>query len=263
MELFMKFLITTKKFLPALGLAFLLLLNIHSAQATSIINSSAVLTYTINSITSSGPGDLNGLEILDSYEILPHDPLYDIPDTLSIATISPYINTFSLASSLEAGSTGYFENAVIALNFLNNTDDTSYDIDVTLDYLLSADSSADVGTGFDQAETSVSLNWFNSDSSFSGADLTLSYANIAAQLGLVQTPGSSGVFSFTLAPRDVEVLFADVKIAGNLVATSVPEPSSMLLIAFALLALPGLNRIHNNQKLWLCLVPGLFLSRLL
>ncbi len=245
----MKFLTTTKKYLPVLGLTILLPLSIQTAQATSIINSSAVLTYTINSITPSGPGDLNGLEILNSYEILPHDPLYDIPDTLSIAYTSPYINTFSLISSLETGSADYFENAFIALNFLNNTDDTSYDIEVILDYLLSADSSADVGTGFDQAETYVLLNWFNSDSSFSGADLTLSYANIAAQLGLVQTPGSSGIFSFTLAPRDVEVLFADVKIAGNLVATTVPEPSSMLLIAAALLALPGLTRIRENNTI--------------
>lgn len=249
MKLFMNFLIIKKKLLPALGLAFLLPLSIQTAQATSIINSSAVLTYTINSITPSGPGDLNGLEILDSYEILPHDPLYDIPDTLSIAYTSPFINTFSLSSSLDVGSADYFENAIIALNFLNMTDDTSYDVEVTLDYLLSADSSADVGTGSDQAETFVLLNWFNSYSSFSGADLTLSYANIVAQLGLVQTSGSTGVFSFTLAPGDVEVLFADVIIAGNLVATSVPEPASMWLIAAALLALPGLTRIRENYTM--------------
>jgi len=227
-----------------MGLACLLLLSIQTAQASSTIDGAAILKYTINNINvSSGSGNLTGLDIRDWSEIFPRDSQSNIPDNLSITDVNRFNKTFSFNSTLNDGSAVYFENALLGLNFLNSTTDTSYDIQVTLDYLLSADSVAPIEAASDQADTSVLLSYFNSDSSFSGADFTASYANIAAQLRAVQTTGSSGVFSFHLVPGEAEVLFADVKITGNLVASPVPVPAAIWLFASTLLFLPGLNRI--------------------
>jgi hypothetical protein len=250
MKLFMKFLINKKKFLPALGVACLLPLSLQTAQASSTINSYVNLTYTINSIgNSSGTGDQSGLAIIDSYEISSHDPLFNTPDNLSITNGSTVNKTFSLSSTVEDGFATYSENASIGLNFLNTTSDTSYDVQVTLDYLLSADSAANVGTGSDYANTYVWLSYFSTDNNFSGSDGFIpSWSNPMEQLGILQINGSSGLFSFTLAPGGVEALFADVKISGNLQASvvPVPVPSAIWLFASALLALPGVNRIKSR-----------------
>ena len=248
----MKFLINQKKLLPVLGMACLMPFYMQTAQASSTINSFANLKYTINNISVlSGSGDQSGLEITDVFELAPSEsePIYG-SGTITVVpdNSSPFNKQFTLLSEIRDGAITYSENAWLGLSFLNTTSDTSYDVQVTLDYSLSADSNANVETVNDSAYTEVWLNYFNSDASFSGAAFTTSWSNPTEQLGNLQASGSSGIFRFTLDPDDVEILFADVKIAGNLNAsvTPVPVPGAIWLFASALLALPGLNRIKSR-----------------
>ncbi len=249
----MKLSINQRKLLPLLGIAFLIALPVQTVQAFSTVNSFANLTYTINNISVlSGNGGLSGLEIADVYELAPSESepisgsgsITVVPDNSSPCTTSPCNKQFTLLSDLQNGFISYSENAWIGMSFLNSTPDKSYDVQVTLDYSLSVDSNANTGTGSDSAYTEVLLNYFNSDASFSGTDFATSWANSSEQLGALQVYGSSGLFSFTLAPNDVEILFADVRISGNLSASvvPVPVPAAFWLFASALLGFFGVNR---------------------
>jgi hypothetical protein len=248
MELFMKLLINQKRLLPVLGIAFLMSLPVQTVQALSTVNSFANLAFTINNISVlSGSGDLSGLEIGDIFEMTPSEsePISGSgSNTVLPDNSGPYNKRFTLLSDLQNGFLNYSEDALIGLSFLNSTSDTSYAVQVTLDYSLSVDSNANTATESDSAYTEVMLNYFNSDASFSGTDFNTSWANSSEHIGALQVYGSSGLFSFTLAPDDVEVLFADVRISGTMNASvvPVPVPAAFWMFASALLGLFGVSR---------------------
>lgn len=244
----MKFFIELKKFLPAVGAVCSLFFFNQTAQASSSLNSTANLLYTIN-VIAQGPGSLTDLQITDSFEMAPSESEAILG--VGTFTVTPnnlglYNKQLTLVSNVQNGQAHLSETGWTGLNFLNNSSDTSYLIEATLDYGLSATTSVHVANG-DFADTDILLNYYNKNSSFSGTDWVFSYANISTQLGTVQKNGSSGLFSFTLAPGESEDIFADIKITGNLEVAPVPIPGAIWLFGSALMAIPGLKRFKSNK----------------
>jgi hypothetical protein len=244
MELLMKFLTQTKKLLPALTSACLLSCFVQSAYASSSINSFANLTYTINNITIQGSGSLDDLQITDSLVIAPSESeAFSSLGSFSFTPIdlSTTNKQVTLLSNLQDGFANLSEGAQIGLNFNNASLDTSYLVEISLGYQLSASSNSSPG-GSDFANTDVLLSYFNNDFSFSGSDLATSFANDSTQLGTVEQTGNSGIFSFTLTPGQTESLLSEVRITGNLEASPVPVPGAVWLFTSALMTLTGLKR---------------------
>ncbi|QPK63975.1 VPLPA-CTERM sorting domain-containing protein [Methylomonas sp. LL1] len=224
------------------------MLNVQAVQAASSFNSFAELTYTITGITNlSSPGvseEVLGSSLFagptfelavfpDSYVDVTGDGLASVgsPGNAGLQLGSAF--RFSTSGSVGNGQVDSSHLGWFSLDFANNTADT-YEINVKLDYLL------DAGVGGDFAHSSVSIDYFNNDYTFSG------YSSIEAgtlPLALTATQsGSSGIFSFTLAPNATELLYADVRITGNLAASPVPLPAAVWMFLAGLMGVLGLNK---------------------
>jgi hypothetical protein len=237
----MTFFTQTKKLLPALALMPCL---VQSAYASSSINSFAILTYAINNITIQGSGTLDDLQISDTLVVSPSES--EAIDGIGSYTFTPndistYTKQLTLLSNLQDGAANLSEGALVGLNFNNASVDTSYLVEVSLTYQLSASSASSPGAS-DFANTDILLSYFNNDFSFSGSDLATSFANDSAQLGTVEQNGGTGNFSFTLTPGQTEALLSEVRITGNLEASPVPVPGAVWLFASALMTFTGLQR---------------------
>jgi hypothetical protein len=243
MEFIMKFIINSKKILPVLGAICLLPLSSQNAFASSSISSIADLLFSVN-ITAQGPGSVNDLLISDSFEMLTpseSEPVSGIGTfTVTPNNLSAYQKQLTLVSDVQNGYANLSELGWIDLHFDNASADTSYDVEVSLAYDLTSYASANVAGG-DVADTDILLSFYNNDNSFSGEDYVSSYANLSSQLDTILQSGSSGVFSFTLAPGASETFFTDVKMTANLEASPVPIPAAIWLFGSALMAIPGLN----------------------
>jgi hypothetical protein len=241
----MKLIIHLKKSLPVLGAICLLTFNSQNTFASSSINSNADLLYTVN-VTPQEPGSLNDLLISDSFEMLApseSEPVSGIGNfTVTPNNLSTYHKQLTLVSDVQNGHANLSELGWIDLNFSNASLDTSYVVEVSLAYDLTSNSSANVAGG-DFADTDILLNYYNDDNSFSGEDNVSSYANLSSQLGTILQSGSSGVFSFTLAPGASETFYTDVKMTANLEAVSaVPIPGAIWLFGSGLLSFVGLKK---------------------
>lgn len=242
----MRFFIKPTKFVSIVPAVCLSVFFNQAAHASSSLNSTANLLFTIN-VTAQGTGSLSDLQIADSFEMAPSEsqPIVGV-GTFSVTpnNLSLYNKQLTLVSTVQNGQATLSETAWSGLNFFNNSADTSYLIEATLDYELSATTEANVSHG-DLADTDILFNYYNNDSSFSGTDWVFSYANSITQLGTVQQNGS-GFYSFTLAPGESEDIFADIKMTGNLEAATVPIPGAIWLFGSALLAMPSLKRFKSS-----------------
>jgi hypothetical protein len=248
MEFVMKLIINTIKFLLVLGTFCLFPLTSQMALASSSTSSIADLVFSVN-VTTAGSGSLDGLTISDSFEMLSpseSEPVSGI-GTYSITpnNIETYHKQLTLVSDVQSGYANLSELGWINLSFLNDTADTSYNIEISLAYDLTSSTSANVSAG-DFADTDIQLDFYNSDNSFAGWDNVFSYANISAQLATVLQSGNSGVLSFTLAPGATETFYTDVKMTANLEAAPVPIPAAVWLLGSGLLGLLGFQKQESR-----------------
>jgi hypothetical protein len=216
----------------------------HTALAASTFSSYGTVTYTVNSITNlSNPGDLSGLEILgyfeqasapDSYVATTGDGAVtaDNPTVGPISVGSSFSRTFALSGGVSDGTVSSSHLGWFSLDF-NNLGNDSYSIELALDYELSATASGQ------SADTDIFLDYFNSDSSFSG----FAFVN-ASVFGLdnATISDSSGPLVFTLGPNASEGLYADVRINGNLQASPVPLPAALWSFLAGLLTFSGMRK---------------------
>lgn len=248
---------TVKKchtFIPVLLALSPSLLWASSAQASSSFNSSAALSYTINSITNlDNPGSLLGLALTGSFE-LAAVPDYAValtgdgtvvgnnPGTGSLA-ITPisqgtaFSHPFAVSGSVGNGTVNTSQLGLFGLNF-ENTGSDHYEISLTLNYQLNS------GTDGQLAASSIDLDYFNETSSFVGFDHL--EASVFT-LGNAEIIGSSGQFNFTLTPGAAEALYADVRISGNLEASPVPLPASFWLLFAGLSGIISLGKGRRQQ----------------
>lgn len=196
--------------------------------ASSTYNSSATLTFTIQTIENlTHPGDLSGLEALASFEEAgaPTSFVFVTGDG-SVTSANPpagptplamgdtFSYTFSVSGAVNHGTVDASHTGWYGLSFTNTSTD-EYQVSVLLDYQLSANASGQ------SAASSVMLDYFNLDSSFSGNS---SVSASSAILPSDTVSGSSGLFQFVLQGSASEELLADVVVTGNLEASGTPVP---------------------------------------
>ncbi|MFM8330900.1 MAG: hypothetical protein ACKN9T_04370 [Candidatus Methylumidiphilus sp.] len=207
-------------------------LSLPAAQAASTFNSDATLTYTITGIS---PGDLAGLTILGSFQqagepdsqvalsgdgaVVANNPSFG-----PAAVTTTFSHSFAVSGSASDGAVQSSHLGNFSLSFSNASANT-YAIELSLAYVLNAH----VGGEF--ADSSVSLDYFNADSSFSGFDTIT--ANTADVTDATRNDGLA-LYSFTLAPNATQALLGDVAITGTLQATPVPVPVAAWLFGSAL-----------------------------
>lgn len=242
-----------QRFIPVLLALSPSLLWTSTAQASSSFNSGATLSYTINSITNlNNAGSLSGLALTESFELAADQNFLNVggdgaisgdnPSTgpmpitpISLGTV--FSHSFALGGNAGNGSVNASQLGRFGLSF-ENTGSDNYEISLTLNYQLNA------GVAGQLADSSVVLDYYNGDFSFSGYNL------IDASVFSLQNPeitGSSGIFNFTLAPGAAEALYADVKITGNLEASPVPLPASFWLLFAGLSAIVSTGKGARRQ----------------
>lgn len=228
----------------ALAAAGVLLAGAEAAQAASAFNGGATLTYTIDSIVNlDNPGAVAGLSVLGSFQQTVSDPYYvstsgdgavgaDNPAVGPVGVVGSFSKTFSVGGSVADGAAHSSHLGQFALAF-DNAGADSYAVQVTLGYQLEA------SAGGEYADSSVALDYFNADFSFSGND------RVDASVFDVPSPparSSSVVYAFTLPAGASQALAAEVVISGNAEASPVPVPAAVWLFASGVAGLFGAAR---------------------
>lgn len=218
--------------------SFLLIANAPTAYAVSSFDSSATLSYTINSIVNlDNPGDLTGLTVNGGFELDDSQTYteYTGNGTSSISHSDWYYGpvegnvfskTFSLSGSAGNGDVTSNYLVFFDLEFINASND-SFAIDVDFAYTLSVDT--------------VGENTFNEVFLDYGELLTNQYffEDISAfATGGGQLTGSHN-FSFTLGAFEEQLILADVNQFGTV--SAVPVPAAFWLFGSALFGLVANN----------------------
>jgi len=250
--------------LSVLSVLTVSLLNMQSVQASSAFSSTAIITYTIDSIvnTTGAATDLNGLNITAGFELSTFDSYIDIPnasDGQATAInssggeyVDPVVGSYSKAMTVNGSvSNGIVDTYYLGwfnLNF-ENLSSNEFDIQVTLDYQLASNATGDDATSEIQLdylnEAVVEGAELNDVGSFASGDGGFSvYASTVD--GSPESLNGSAVYNFTVGVEGFDGLYVDVGIAGNLEATSpVPVPAAFWMFATALV-LPAFKRFKQQ-----------------
>lgn len=221
-------------------------------QAASSFNSTSTVNFTLTNIANlTNSGDLTSLDVNGAFSL-------DNNSTVtSNAILLDYTST-SLSNPVTAGSsfsqsfgasgnvsnnnaTAYFLAArdpqsildpnLANLFLRNNSLTDSYQIDIALDYSLSANA------GGDFANTDISLEYYSLNSvEFSGFDIAYASAFLSPY---GETRSNSVLLSLILAPGAIEALYTDVTINGYIEASAspVPLPAAVWMFLSALMAI--------------------------
>jgi len=201
--------------LPALLL--LSLCNSTNSFASSLFDSGAIITFNFSSNTDGL--DITGdFGIPDSFVIADDGVAYPIVPTVLPTPGNP--NPFSVKGLANSGQLKSQHIGVISLSISNPTA-SERTVDLTMDYELHA------SVNGDDWDSDVVIDFYNNDFSFSGSDFINATLSVPSSNDFTQT-GSSGLFSFTLAPGASETLSADVKITSTLQA-NIPLPAAVWL----------------------------------
>lgn len=223
------------KSLSILSIAsFFLMANAPTAHAVSSFESSATLTYTINSIVNlDNPSGLSGLTVNGSFELEDSQTYteYTGNGTSSINHSDSYYGlvegnvfskTFSLSGSVGNGDVTSNYLVFFDLEFINASND-SFAIDVDFAYELS------VNTVGEDVFAEMFLDY--------GEELTNEYffEDLSVfETGTDQLTGSHK-FLFTLGAFEDQLILADVNQFGT--ASAVPLPAAIWLFVSALFGL--------------------------
>jgi hypothetical protein len=211
--------------------------SMQPLQAASSFNSSSEVSFTLMGIANlTNSGDLSNLDVSGAFSL-------DTSSSITSNSILLNYNSTSLANPVAAGdgfsqsfgvsgsvsntnATAYFLAARdpqaaldpnLANLFLRNNSLTDvYQIDIALDYSLTANASGDF------ANTDISLDYYSLNTpAFSGFD----YAYASAFLSPYgETISNSAFLSLILAPGEMDALFTDVTINGYIEASASPVP---------------------------------------
>jgi len=250
--------------ISALGLLAVSLLGMQSVQASSAFSSTAIITYTIDSIvnTTGVATDLGGLNITAGFELSTFDSYIDIPnasDGQATAInssgdeyVDPVVGSYSKAMTVSGSvNNGIVDASYLGLFNLNfeNLSINEFDIQVTLGYQLVSNATGD------DAESGIQLDFLN-DAVAEGAELNevgsfasgydgfSVYASTAD--GSPEPLNDFAVYSFTVGAEGFDGLYVDVGVTGYLQAASpVPVPAAFWMFATALV-LPAFKRFKQQ-----------------
>lgn len=224
------------------------MLGIGNAQASSTFNSSAALTYTINSIANlTNAGDLSGLGVSASFEQDSVESYVNIGGIGGVTANNPAVALSPLPGTTFSPSfavSGYATDGTVyshhlgkfGLGFTKDAANTDiYSISVTLGYQLAAGAQAHANAG-EYAASDIFFDWLNGDGSSSG-----SYY-VAADGTSYGTPDAV-TYNFTLdGSRLADGLYAYVTINGDLSASPVPLPPAAWSFLAGLLGMVGMKK---------------------
>ncbi|TPQ29679.1 hypothetical protein [Methylomonas koyamae] len=231
-------------------LAGLGLFTAGTATAATSFNSSAALSYSIESIVNlSNPGDLSGLEIVGYFQQIdaPANPGDEysqvqingvgsvIANNPELSTSGDFNYTFAASGTLANGTLDAHHLGWYGLEFRNNGSDR-YAINLRLDYLLSA------AAGSATDSSSVAIDFFNGDGLWQGADRVDTAFNDLN----VSRAGTSGLFGFELAAGQAEGLYADVRMDNHLEASPVPLPAAVWSFLAGVIGILGLKKRRSE-----------------
>lgn len=236
-----------------LAIACLLPLSIQSAQALSSFNSSAAVTYTLNSINNlTNSGSVAGLTITGAYDLdafstsefftgdgtASASPLATGPNVLTAVAGSSFTETMLASGNAGIGSVDAFYLGLFGLNFDNTSTDT-FQISVQLDYALSTNSNGE------NAASDIILDYYNELDDFGGFD------SVAAATPFTLSDSSSAnpsvIYSFTLNGNSFDALYVDAAFSGTLISTTpVPVPAALWLFGSALCSLPLSKKLKRT-----------------
>ncbi len=252
------------KNLHLMGLALLCssLFVTHSVQADATFDSSAALTYTINSITNlnnAHPTDLSALGVSGYFDqgtdaanyylattgdgaVVANNPSYSVDPVSSI-----FGHTFNVSGSATNGTVDSLHTGILGLLF-NNSGTDSYSVDVSLGYQLSTAASGLFVTN------SIALDYFTlSDSSVFGSTDPLGAYTIDGG-SLSDSQALNGVFNHIIfnigafdAANGLEILSANVAVTRTIETSAVPLPGVVWLFLSGLLGVMGFSKLRKSK----------------
>lgn len=229
------------------------MLSAQAAQADATFNSSALLTYTINSITNLNaehPNDLSGLEVWGFFDQASEPYSYantsgdgvvlaNNPSVAPFAVGSSFSHSFAVSGSAVNGTVDSYHTGWFNLDF-HNTGTDIYAIDLSLAYQLDAEANGLF------ASNNVALDYAYTGNDFSGSGSTGAFTFDGYPDDSHSVTGANGLV-FTMGSGEWQTVYADAVITGNLESASesisaVPVPAAVWFFASGLLGLTGLNR---------------------
>lgn len=221
-------------------------------HAASSFNSTSQVNFTLTNIANlTNSGDLTSLDAtgvfsLDNSSTITSNAI--LLDYTSTSISNPAAAGSSFGQSFGASgnvsnnnATAYFlatqgpqsilDPSLANLFLKNNSATDTYQIDITLDYSLSANASGDF------ANTDISLEYYSLNSlEFSGFDFAYASAFLSPY---GETRSNSVLLSLILAPGAMEALYTDVTINGYIeaAASPVPLPAAVWMFLSALIAI--------------------------
>lgn len=241
-----------KKLFSFIGILGVSVLPVQIVQASSAFNSTATITYHIDSIlnTTTNSNDASGLSItggfsLDTFSsyvgISPASdgsitPLSAIADEVVNPVLGSFGKSFNVGGSVNNGSIDAFYLGLFDLNFVNESAD-NFQIQITLNYDLSA------VTNGQFAESTVQLDFFDESGNFDSG--IAGYSVYATTPFASEQLIGSAVYTFNLEGFGTNGIYADVGISGYAEASPVPLPGAFGLFASALI-IPLFKRKYQS-----------------
>jgi hypothetical protein len=246
---------------PQISLSTILFLfigtiNQQSAFASAGDESSAIISYTINSMLNTNtatPNDLSGLVVAGGFQQLTdnNDQYAQTSGDGGYISATPNLpstvvtgNNFNDAMTVSASSANYgaaniLQTGQFSLNF-TDTGSSSYNIDVTLNYSLNA-----ISQGL-YASNTIILDYWDTLNNINGFDY-VSSGTYDGYLADNETEPGSAELVFTLASGSSDSFIAQAAFQSSADTTSnspTPIPSSLLMLASGLFILFGFKNSH-------------------
>ncbi|MGD0960931.1 MAG: hypothetical protein ABSB19_14090 [Methylomonas sp.] len=247
--------ITTLEKPLLIGLAALAFMPPAAADVS--YDSSAAISYTVNSITNTNPndaGDLSGLTITGAFQQLTDandfyanttgDGAYQANDPAipsSPALNNAFAGTYAVSGDTAAyGTVSTLNTGQFSLDFTNSGVNT-YTIDVTLNYTLNA-----VASGL-FANSAIQLDYWDTGNNVNGQD-SVTAGTYAGFTQDSETEPGSALLALTLAPGATDEFFAQSAVQSYLdstaaAATPAPLPAAFWFFAAGLPGVRGLGKL--------------------
>lgn len=240
-------LFTKKSTLYATCLLGLSSLTAQSALASSSYSSFAEIQYTITASNQNSSGSLIDLDISDFIDA------YAGTESLTSSYIpvnNPYsglntshTNSLAVQDSISNGTATSEYYAEFELSFENLSSNINDVFDITIDYTYTLSAN----TLGDHASTDIYIAASNKN------DDSIDYQELSSStnvLPIFDELIGSDQYNFTLSAGELETIYLETFIGGNLEATAapapVPLPTAFWMFGSALMAFPGIRKLQRK-----------------
>lgn len=246
-----------KNLFSVLAVASLLPLGIQSAQATSEYSNFVEFNVEVTGLSNlTSTGDFSDISYdwmpfaNDYSEVFPagdashgssYTSMHNVPP---FSVLGAFSQSFAASGAANNGELGAYYESSSELWFYNDSATDTFQIDLQIDYILSASAESDLGSINDLADSDVFLEFKNENGSFFGDNS----AYASAFEPTLSEASDTLTLTMLLEPGDFDVIYTFAAISGTLQSEAsplapVPVPAAIWFFGSAILSLAGMRKL--------------------